>query len=110
MEPWLKQLIQFLLKSGGTFNLVPVAITDGDFLSSAPNRIGIIINPPSTNRFTITHNGPAVLDQGLTIVPNSPIVFLNLLNAGGLVTKPWRGISAGVAQNVQVHEVIGPFV
>ena len=110
MTPWLRELIQFLLKSGGTIAPVTIQITDSAFLSNAANRIGLIIPAPATNRFSIAHDGAAVLDAGFTIYPGQPALFLNLLNAGGLVTKTWRGISAGVVQTVQVHEIIGPFV
>jgi hypothetical protein len=79
-------------------------------MSSSLNRVALVISAPPLNRFTLSHDGPAILDQGMTLYPNQPTLILSLFSVGSLVRETWRGISAGATQTVQVIEVIGPFV
>jgi hypothetical protein len=108
MEPWLKNLLAFFLQSPCQPSLHAIGIASGGFLSPALNRIGLILMPPGTNRYSISFDGVAVLDQGITVYPSQNPIFLHSLYVGSLTQRPVTAISATAAQTVQVYEIIAP--
>jgi len=74
-------------------------------LDALPNRIAVIINVPPTNRFTLSLESTAVIDEGITLQSNGNPVIFTIAQHGELVTRAWSAISATSSQNVTVIEV-----
>lgn len=84
-----------------------VETTSGGLISAVPDRVAIILNSPPANRYTISQEGTAVIDQGITIHPVIHPVTLTLESHGDAVRKAWNAISAVANQAVTWIEVYG---
>jgi len=90
----------------GLFNPpVSVQITDTAIIGPDPNRVGLILSPGPTNRYSIAFGTAAVLDQGLTIPPGVSPLILSLEDLGDLITLDIRGISAVAPQTITVGSI-----
>lgn len=74
------------------------------FLQEAADRVGIIVNAPLTNRFTLSLATGAVLDEGITLYPGNDPLILTVEQHGQLVVLAWTAVSATAAQDVTVIE------
>ena len=74
------------------------------FLEESSDRIGIIVNAPLTNRFTLSLANGAVLDEGITLYPGNDPLILTVEQHGQLVTLSWTATSAVADQDVTVIE------
>ena len=61
---------------------VSVGVTDSPLAPINGHRYAILLSAPSTNRYTISLTGPAVLDQGITIYPGQPSLKLDSIEFG----------------------------
>jgi hypothetical protein len=53
-----------------------LAAGSGVLAGANPNRVGLLLCSPPTNRYSVDFNRDAVLDQGLTIFPGTtPLVL-----------------------------------
>jgi hypothetical protein len=73
-------------------------------MAPASNRIGLIVNSPSTDRFTISLLSPAVIDRGITLYPGGRPLKLTSSQHGDLVTRAWYVVT-GAAQSITVLSV-----
>ena len=85
--------------------IVSVATSTTALTGSAPNRVAILVSAPATNRFTLSLDTPALLDQGTTVYASGDPILLTVASHGDLVTRAWNAISATGTQNVTVVEV-----
>jgi hypothetical protein len=84
---------------------VNVLTSSTALIPAAPNRKAIIISGPPTNRFTLSLNATAVLDQGITLYASNVPLALNASDHGDIVTRAWTAISATASQNVTIVSV-----
>lgn len=84
---------------------VNVLTTTTALLPAAPNRRAILISGPNTNRFTLSLNATAILDQGITLYAADAPLSLNVHEHGDIVTRAWTAISATAAQNVTIISI-----
>lgn len=84
---------------------VNVLTTSTALLPAAPNRRAILISGPFTNRFTLSLNSTALLDQGITLYAAGAPLALNVQDHGDIVTRAWTAISATAAQNVTIVSI-----
>lgn len=59
-----------------------------NFTGANPNRIALIISPPSTGNITISTQGDFSAGQGLVIISTNNPVKLSVSEHGNLVTNP----------------------
>lgn len=85
--------------------VINVGTSSGPLISASEKRKAIIICAPGANRFTLSMDIPAVLDQGLTVYPGDRPTELWYHYHGNMVQKAWQCISAIAAQNVIFWEV-----
>lgn len=84
---------------------VTVGLTDTPLLGPNPQRKALILVAPSTNRYTVSFNGTAVLDAGLTIYPGQAPVVIDRDTYGDWTFGEVRAISAVAPQPVTVIDV-----
>ncbi len=70
----------------------------------APNRVGLLLNAPSADRFTVSLLSPAVIDRGITLYPGGRPLKLTSWEHGDLVTRAWY-VASGAAQSISVLSV-----
>lgn len=97
--------LQTARKTTSSQQTVSVGTSSGSLTLAAPNRVAIIIGAPPTNRFTLSLQTTAVLDQGITLYPTQEPLILTVEEHGDLVTRAWTAISATASQSVSVIEV-----
>ena len=83
---------------------INVALTTTSFLEESSDRVGLIINAPLTDYFTISLEETAILNEGITLYAGNEPLILTLAEHGQLVTLSWSAISSMSAQDVTVIE------
>lgn len=86
---------------------VVVAVTSTQLLGPNPRRSGIVFSPPSANRISISFGESAVLDTGITVMPDSTPILLSKDNCGFDLTGSVHGI-ASVQTSLSFAEVCNP--
>jgi hypothetical protein len=86
-------------------NVVTIQTTDSPLVAPSPRRRGLLFIPPLTNRYTVSTNPVATLDQGITLYPGQVPVLLAGEDYGDLAQRAWHGISAVAAQAVTFYEI-----
>ena len=97
--------IRYGRRTTSSQQLVIVGTSSVTFLVSSPRRVAIIVSAPPTNRFTLSLQTTAVLDQGINVYPTGQPLVLTIETHGDLVTRAWTAISATASQSVTVIEV-----
>jgi hypothetical protein len=94
------------LKYGTPETSVSVGTSSGNFLSANPDRVGLILSCPPTNRVTVSQRNPAVSGAGIVLNPGQNPVMLTAKFHGDLVTKQLFAIADVAAQTIGITEVI----
>jgi hypothetical protein len=85
--------------------LVTVATTATQLVGPNPNRVGVLLSAPPTNRYTFSWMPAAVLDQGVTLFPTDVPYKLLESEIGSAIEQPISAISAAADQVVAVTEI-----
>lgn len=96
-----------MAKMPSSQSVVSIATSSTQLVSQSPQRVGLIIGGPIVNRFTISLESTAVLDQGITLGAAAAPLMLNIRDHGDLVTRALTAISATASQNVTVISIFG---
>lgn len=94
------------LKYGVAESTVTVATTDTALVPGNPDRVGLILSCPRTNRVTVTMQGAAVLDSGINLYPGGPPFVVCVKYQGQFACRPLRAIAATGAETIGVVEII----
>jgi hypothetical protein len=78
--------------------------TSTRLIEAAANRVGLVVNAPSSVGFTLSILGTAVQNQGITLYPTNPPLVLTIETHGELVLRAWAAITSGT-QNVTVTSI-----
>lgn len=84
-----------------------VAVTSTQILGPNPRRSGIVISPPSANRISLSFGEAAVLDTGITMMPDSTPLYLTKDNCGIDLTGVVNAI-ASVQTSLSFTEICNP--
>lgn len=86
---------------------VAIDVTSSQILGPNPRRTGLILSNPSANRYSVAFGEDAVLDGGVTMMPNSAPAQLNAETCGYDLTSSIHAI-ASVLTSVGITEVCNP--
>jgi hypothetical protein len=84
---------------------VTVATSSTNLVRPNPRRIALAFNAPPTNRYTISLELTALLDQGITMYPTNNPFVLTVLEHGDWVRRGWAAISATASQSITIIEL-----
>jgi hypothetical protein len=101
-----QNVVHEMMESTAAQNTVTIGTTSTAFIPRSDKRVAIVLNPPLTNRYTISMVNPAVLDVGITVYPGQWPVILSLQDVGDLTRRDWWAISAVAGQAVTYVETL----
>jgi hypothetical protein len=90
----------------GNQSTVNVQTTVTPLVPQVEDRVALIISAPQTNRITLTFDPVGTLDNGITLYPTQPPLYLTVDRFGRLVQGPIFCVSATGAQNISYWESI----
>ena len=85
--------------------VINVGTSSGPLVSASEKRRGLVFVAGAANRYTLSFDTPAVLDQGYTIYPGDRCPDFSWHVHGDMCRRAWQAISAVAAQNVTFYEI-----
>lgn len=85
--------------------VIPITTASGPAVSASEKRRGLIFVAPAANRYTLSMDIPAVLDQGLTVYPGDRSTDLSWNIHGNMCQRAWQAISAVANQSITFYEI-----
>lgn len=97
-----------MMKTG--FNVTPVitipTANDVQILGPNPNRVAVVLDAPTANRYTVTWDAAAVIGRGISMILGVQPLIITREQFGSVIGLPMRAIASGASVNISFIEIV----